>query len=124
MVSRRSRTLRLKSSSVHWYSCVPPPESPAAAERRSLLSLSMWPFLLRVPASFPLGKEGTPWEAKVVLSSWWHYTCWAIHRSVPKTRFSDVGLPLYGVLRSSRRGMTYSIMCWGVGAPGKEYKED
>jgi hypothetical protein len=51
-------------------------------------SVCISPFLLRVPAGFSLGKGRTPWEAKVVLSSRL-YTCCAIHRSVPRTRFSD-----------------------------------
>jgi hypothetical protein len=85
ILSRRSRTLRLKSSSVHW-SCVSPPEPPAAAERTSLSSsLCMSPFLLRCSSGFSIGQgERTHWEAKVVLSSWWLYSCCAIHRTAMK----------------------------------------
>ena len=77
MLSRRSRTLRLKSSSVHW-SSVPPPEPPSAAERLSLSSLCMSPSLLGVPAgsigqeTYPLGGESSRYYlvALYLLSFW------------------------------------------------------
>jgi hypothetical protein len=99
MLSRRSRTLRLKSSSVHW-SCVLPSEPPAAAERPSLSSLCMSPFLPLGCQWILLGKEGTPWEGKVLLRSWWLYSCCAIHRSVPRARLLRNRT---SVLRSSRK---------------------
>jgi hypothetical protein len=79
-------------------------------------------FLLGVPAVFSLGKERTPWEVKVVLSTWWLYSCCAIHRSVPRkhgsqkldfrfTAFSEVRM--LEILRTSPLKNSANFAFWG-----------
>src|SRR5215217_6616367 len=81
MLSRRSRTLCLKSSSVHW-SCVPPPEPPAGAERPSLLSLHV-----AIP---PSGASGFHWAKDVPLGK--RKYSLLLGGSIPAALFTEVCL--------------------------------
>jgi hypothetical protein len=70
MLSRRSRTLCLKSSSVH-RSSVPPPEPPAPAERPSLSSLCMSHTSLGCQRVFHGAKRKYPLGSESSLKTNW-----------------------------------------------------